>query len=136
MLEYDVPKIAFRTHQGHYEFKIMPFGLTNAPTTFQALMNHVFSPYLNKFVLVFFDDVLIYSKDMTEHLKHLTLVFNILRQHQLYAKKSKCSFAEQKVEYLGHVVFGDGIHTDRRKVEAMQHGQDQHQLNSKEDLWA
>jgi len=90
----DEAKTAFKTHHDHWEFRVMPFGLTNAPATFQALMNTIFQPLLRKCVLVFVDDILIYSKSLTEHLEHLTHVFNILNQHQLYLKKSKCSFAQ------------------------------------------
>jgi len=115
----DCPKTVFRTHQGHYEFLVMPFGLTNAPATFQALMNHIFAPYLCKFILVFFDDILIYSPSLAHYLTHLRLAFQILRFHKLYVKRSKCSFAEEKVEYLGHIISGHGVSTDLPKIAAM-----------------
>jgi hypothetical protein len=92
MKEADIPKTAFRTHEGHYGFLVMPFGLCNAPSTFQSLMNQVFHPFLHHFVLVFFDDILIYSKTWTEHLSHVDRVLHLLSQHQLFLKQSKCAF--------------------------------------------
>lgn len=97
----------------------MPFGLTNAPATFQALMNTVFQSYLRKFVLVFFDDILVYSVDWQSHLKHLELVLLKLEEHELYAKLSKCSFGKIKIEYLGHVVLAQGVEMDPMKIEAI-----------------
>lgn len=115
----DSYKTAFKTHHGHFEFLVMPFGLTNAPATFQALMNNVFGDYLRKFVLVFFDDILIYSPDLATHLQHLNLVLSLLRQHQLYAKASKCSFGQPKVDYLGHIISGEGVSVDPSKIQCM-----------------
>ena len=116
----DVPKTAFKTHEGHYEFLVMLFGLTNAPFTFQSLMNDIFRPYLRKFILVFFDDILVYSKTLQDHLQHLESTFDILQQHSLLAKRSKCYFAQAKVEYLGHFISAAGVSTDLSKIEAVQ----------------
>jgi hypothetical protein len=100
----DRHKTAFRTHHGHYEWLVMPFGLSNAPASFQALMNHVFHTVLKKFVLVYFDDILVYSPSWTSHLDHLKVVLQLLSGHHLFVKLSKCSFVMGEVEYLGHVV--------------------------------
>jgi hypothetical protein len=120
MKEVDIPKIAFCTHEGHYEFLVMPFGLCNTPSTFQSLMNHVFRPFLHHFVLVLFDDILIYRKTWTNHLTHVDQVLCLLSQHQLFLKQSKCAFGASKVEYLGHLVGKDGVRVDPKNIEAMQ----------------
>ena len=120
MNEMDIPKTAFHTHLGHYEFVVMPFGLTNAPSTFQATMNRIFQPYLRKFIAVFFDDILVYSRTKAEHLQHLELTLSMLETHQLFAKISKCLFCKTQVEYLGHIVNVKGVQVDPTKIEAIQ----------------
>jgi hypothetical protein len=115
----DIPKTAFRTRYGHYEFLVMPFGLTNAPAVFMDLMNRVFHEYLDRFVIVFIDDILVYSKSLEEHEDHLRIVLQILRDKKLYAKLKKCEFWLNQVVFLGHVVSKDGITVDPSKIEAM-----------------
>ena len=100
----DVPKTAFRTRYGHYEFMVMPFGLTNAPAAFMDLMNRVFRPYLDRFVIVFIDDILVYSGSREKHAEHLGIVLETLREHQLYAKLSKFQFWLDRVALLGHII--------------------------------
>ena len=111
----DIHKIAFRMRYGHYEFVVVPFGLTNAPATFMCLMNSVFSRYLDKFVLVFLDDILVYSKNEKEHEDHLRLTLQVLREHQLYAKLRKCDFYRDRIQYLGHIISEEGIFVDPEK---------------------
>ncbi|GJR99540.1 putative reverse transcriptase domain-containing protein [Tanacetum coccineum] len=117
--EEDIPKTAFRTRYGHYEFRVMPFGLTNAPAVFMDLMNRVCKPYLDKFVIVFIDDILIYSKNKQEHEEHLKIILELLKKEELYAKFSKCEFWIPKVQFLGHVIDSEGIHVDPAKIESI-----------------
>jgi hypothetical protein len=120
MTQADIHKTAFTTHLGHFEYLVMPFGLTNAPATFQTLMNTVLSDYLRKFALVFFDDILIYSTSLSAHVQHLRTVLQVLRDNKLYAKLSKCSFAQEEIEYLGHIISEAGVATDPSKIAIIQ----------------
>ncbi|GMJ03684.1 hypothetical protein HRI_004037600 [Hibiscus trionum] len=117
--EVDVPKTAFRTRYGHYEFLVMPFGLTNAPAAFMDMMNMIFHQYLDQFVVVFIDDILVYSRTKEDHGRHLRLVLQTLLDNQLYVKLSKCEFWIREVVFLGHVVSADGIRFDPKKIEAI-----------------
>ena len=113
----DVPNMAFSTRYGLYEYLVMSFGLTNAPAYFMYLMNSVFMPELDKFVVVFIDDILIYSENAEDHAEYLRVVLSRLREHKLYAKFSKCEFWLRKVPFLGHVLSDDGISVDPSKVQ-------------------
>ena len=117
--EIDIPKTTFRTRYGHFEFTVMPFGLTNALVPFMDLMHRVFQPYLDQFVVVFVDDILIYSQSEWEHEDHLRIVLQLLRDHQIYAKFSKCEFWLTEMRFLGHVVSASGVPVDPEKVEAV-----------------
>ncbi|GJR85423.1 hypothetical protein Tco_0209434 [Tanacetum coccineum] len=117
--EEDIPITAFRTRYGHYEFQVMPFGLTNAPAVFMDLMNRVCKPYLNNFVIMFIDDILIYSKSKDEHKEHLKTILELLKKEKLYAKFSKCDFWLESVQFLGHVIDSKGVHVDPAKIEAI-----------------
>ncbi|GJT56214.1 putative reverse transcriptase domain-containing protein [Tanacetum coccineum] len=117
--EEDISKMAFKTRYGHYEFQVMPFGLTNAPTVFMDLMNRVCKPFLDKFVIVFIDDILIYSKNKKEHEEHLKAVLELLKKEKLYAKFSKCEFWIPKVQFLSHMIDSQGIYVDPAKIESI-----------------
>jgi hypothetical protein len=120
VMKVDGMKTAFKTHSGLYEFTVMPFGLTNAPATFQAAMNTIFASLLRKCVLVFMDDILVYSRTLEDHILHLQQVFDILHCNKFLLKRFKCVFAEQSLEYLGHIMSKDGVATKPSKVEAVQ----------------
>ena len=129
----DVPKTAFNTPFGHCEFKVLSFGLTNAPATFQAAMNSIFKPHLGKFVLVYLDDILVFSKSPGEHAEHLEIVLRLLREHTLSAKRSKCQFNTAELGFLGHVVGAEGIKVNPKKTAVVRdwpQPQDIHQLRS------
>ena len=117
--EENISKTTFRTRYGHYKFIAVSFGLTNAPTTFMCLLNGVFKNYLDKFVIVFLDDILIYSKSEEEHEEHLRIALQVLRDNQLYVKLSKCLFYQRQIQYLGHVISEEGISIDPSKIEAI-----------------
>ncbi|GJQ90968.1 putative reverse transcriptase domain-containing protein [Tanacetum coccineum] len=115
----DIPKTTFRTRYRHYEFQVMPFGLTNAPVIFMDIMNCVCKPYLDKFVIVFIDDILIYSHNKEEHANHLRIILELLKKEKLYAKFSKCDFWIHIVQFLGHLIDSQGLHVDLTKIEAV-----------------
>ncbi|GJV30603.1 putative nucleotidyltransferase, ribonuclease H [Tanacetum coccineum] len=115
----DIPKTAFRTRYGHYEFQVMPFGLTNAPAVFMDLMNRVCKPYLDKFVIVFIDDILIYSRNKEEHANHLRIILELLKKEKLYAKFSKCDLWIRIVQFIRHLIDSQGLHVDPAKIEAV-----------------
>jgi hypothetical protein len=119
MVDQDEMKTTFKTHHGHFQFRVMPFGLTNAPAIFQCLMNAVFQQLMRKCVLIFMDDILVYSPSLETHVVHLQQVFQVLETHQLYAKRSKCAFAITQIEYLGHIILDKGVSTDPAKTESM-----------------
>lgn len=115
----NIPKIAFHTRYVHYEFLVMSFGLKNAPITFIDLMNRVFKPYLGQFIIMFIDDILVYSKSLEEHGDHMRIALQILKDHKLYVKFNKCEFWLGKVDFLGHVISKDRIYVDHKKIEVV-----------------
>ncbi|KAG7567925.1 Zinc finger CCHC-type superfamily [Arabidopsis thaliana x Arabidopsis arenosa] len=115
----DIRKTAFRTRYGHYEFVVMPFGLTNAPAAFMKMMNGVFQEFLDEFVIIFIDDILVYSKDWESHQDHLRAVLERLRKHELFAKLSKCSFWQRSIGFLGHIVSDKGVSVDPEKIKSI-----------------
>lgn len=114
--EDDIHKTAFRMHSDHYEYLVMLFGLCNSPSTFQTTMNSTSRPYLHKFVLDFFDDILIYSQTMKEDLVHLDLILGILKQHQFYIKMCRCEFVKGELEYFGHIILTDKVRMDAKRL--------------------
>ena len=114
-----IHKTTFKKRYGHYAFVVVQFGLTNAPATFICLMNSVLSRYLDKFVLIFLDVILIYSKNEDKHEEHLRLTLQFLKEHKLYAKLIKCDFYKDRIQYLGHIILEEGISVDPEKIEAI-----------------
>jgi hypothetical protein len=114
--EEDVHKTAFQCHYGHFEFLVMPFGLTNAPATFQLCMNYIFNKQLRNSLLVFFDDLLIYSRTWEDHLHHIDEILSIMGEQSLYTKETKCEFGLTKILYLGHIIGAQGVHVHQKKI--------------------
>ncbi|GJU56682.1 putative reverse transcriptase domain-containing protein [Tanacetum coccineum] len=118
-MDEDIPKTAFRTRYRHYKFQVMPFGITNAPAVFMDLINRVCKPYLDKFVIVFIDDILIYSRNKEEHANRLRIILKLLKKEKLYAMFSKCDFWIHIVQFFRHLIDNQGLHVDPAKIEAV-----------------
>ncbi|GKC54196.1 putative reverse transcriptase domain-containing protein [Tanacetum coccineum] len=131
----DIPKTTFRTRYGHYEFQVIQFGLTNAPAVFMDLMNRVCKPYLDKFIIVFIDDILIYSHNKEEHANHLRIILELLKKEKLYAKFSKCDFLIRIVQFLGHLIDSQGLHVDPAKIEAITKSLTELTQKNKKYIW-
>ncbi|GJY87884.1 putative nucleotidyltransferase, ribonuclease H [Tanacetum coccineum] len=131
----DIPKTAFKTRYRHYEFQVMPFGLTNAPSVFKDLMNRVCKPYLDIFVIVFIDDILIYSRNKEEHANHLRMILELLKKEKLYAKFSKCDFWIRIVQFLRHLINSQGLHVDPAKIEAIEKSLTELTQKNKKYIW-
>jgi hypothetical protein len=119
IVDQDIPKTAFRTRYGHFEFTVLPFGLTNAPATFMRMVNDIFQPYLDQFVIIFIDDFLIFSRTIEEHEQHIRAILDLLRKHKLYAQRKKCAFFQRKVEFLGHTITSEGVGPEQHKIDAV-----------------
>jgi hypothetical protein len=115
----DIKRTTFYTHQEHFEFTVVSFGLTNARVVLQSLLNEILRPYIQKFVLVFFDDILIYNSSWAKRMQHVKLLFEQMCTHHLYIKKSKCVFCGTLMTYFGHVISADGVTMDPNKISAM-----------------
>lgn len=120
IVDEDIRKLAFRTHHGHYEFTVIPLGLTNAPTTFQATMNQLLAEFLRKFVIVFFNDILIYSLSIEDHLQYLYTVLKLLAEQSFFLRQKKCCFGVKELAYLGHIISTEGVRPNPDKVKAVQ----------------
>nr|GEU41078.1 putative reverse transcriptase domain-containing protein [Tanacetum cinerariifolium] len=131
----DIPKTAFRTRYGQYEFQVIPFGLTNAPAVFMDLMNRVCKPYLDKFMIMFIDDILIYSRNKEEHENHLRIILELFRKEKLYAKFSKCDFWISVMQFLGHIIDNQGLHVDPAKIEAIAKSLTELTQKNKKYIW-
>lgn len=135
MGEEDIHKTTFRTQQGHYEFLVMPFDLTNVPTIFQSAMNSLLQPFLRRFALVFFDDILIYNLNWANHVKHVGQILGVLRQNNRVANKKKCEFWKREIGYLGHLMFEKGVEMNHEKVKVVREWEEPKTLKALKVFW-